>query len=176
MTEPARPPGRNPQSRFAWRWIAILLSHAHTRRVPEVGQPHRLAGFAERALALLPRPRAALADDLVDEAVAGGEGGAPLPYRVEEAVEGGGEALLDLDVAHFAPPVAALQVLDLVLFVVEGVVVDEHGVALYVAGVGGVDARRVRVHRHHFPLHRPGVVRQEDGVTERFAHLGLAVE
>src|SRR3970040_211064 len=98
-------------------------------------------------MALLPRPRRALADDLVDESMAGGGDGAARADRVQEAVEGGGQALLYLDVAHLPLAVAALQVLDLVPVVVEGVVVDEHGVALDVAGVRGVDAGWVGVHR-----------------------------
>src|SRR3990172_5987632 len=79
---------------------AILIPHAHRRGVTEVGQAHRLAGLAEGALALLPRPRGALADDLVDEAVAGGEGGARLPYRVEGAGEGGRAARPEIGRRH----------------------------------------------------------------------------
>src|SRR3990172_280016 len=155
---------------------AILIPHAHRRGVTEVGQAHRLAGLAEGALALLPRPRGALADDLVDEAVAGGEGGSPPPPPGRGGgVGGGGGPPLPPPAASLPPPVAALQVFDLLLIVVKRVVVDEHGVALDVAGVGGVDPRRVRVHRHHLPLHRLAVVAEEDGVAERFSHLFLSL-
>ncbi len=101
---------------------------------------------------------------------------AALAHRIEQVVDGDGELLLHFDIADGAADVALLQVVDLGDVRVEGVVVDEHRVAFDVAGVGGAEARRVGVHRHHLPRHRLGVVLQIDRVIDGLAHLRVPLQ
>ena len=103
------------------------------------------------------------------------EVGAALADRLQEAVERGGQLLLDLDVADGPLAVAVLQVVDLGRVGVEGVVVHEDGVALDVAGVGGVEAGGVGVHAPHHLGDGLGVVLEEDAVVEALAHLAPVV-
>src|SRR5437588_5696406 len=109
---------------------------------PEVVHAHPLQAQVQGLLRLPARRAAPRDDDLLDAPRLGGEPGAALADRFEELVEGAGEPLLHLDVAHGALEVARLQVLHLGPVRVEGVVVDEDRVALDVAGVGRMDPGR----------------------------------
>ena len=101
--------------------------------------------------------------------------GRALAHRVEEGVEDARQPLLHLHVSHRAGAVAHLQRLHGGPIRVEVIEVGEDRVAFDRARDVGADAVRVGVHAVHLLLHRLGVVREQDGVAERLAHLALAV-
>jgi len=71
---------------------------------------------------------------------------APLTNRVEEDVERCGELLLDFDVPDRPAAIPVLEVGHLLAVGVERVVVLKHWVAFDVAGIGGSESCRIRVH------------------------------
>ena len=74
-----------------------------------------------------------------------------------------------VEVVEFRPEVGE------VLVGGEGVEIGEHGVALYVAGVGDVEMGGVGIHALDLLPHGVGVVGEVDAVAEALRHLLLAV-
>src|SRR3990172_13020540 len=93
-------------------------------QMPEVSEAHGLSRLLQGAVALGAGTTRPLHQDLLHQPWLRFEVGASLPDGGQEGVEGTGQPLLPLPVAHATAPVAALEVLDLFLIGVEGVVVD----------------------------------------------------
>ena len=68
------------------------------------------------------------------------------------------------------------QELGEVLGAAESVQIDEHGVALHLAGVLHPQVVGVGVHGHDLLLDVLGLIRQVDAVAQALAHLGLAID
>src|SRR2546426_1313786 len=134
---------------------------------------HRLSRKFDRLLGDHPRFLAASYDDLVD--ITGAIFGSPLADWFQKAVQRDREPALHLDVAHRALSISLLELFNFSFVGVERIMINEDRVAFDMAGIGGVDPRRIRIHCHDLARHGRRVVGQINGVVERLAHLRLAV-
>src|SRR5436190_14245752 len=114
---------------------------------------------------------AAFLDDAVHRLRVGRITRSALADRPEELFERDDQLLLHLDVADRALAIAALQILDLLLVWVEGVVVGKNGIPLHPSRRRRGHAVRVGVHPPHFLLDRLRIVSQEDRVPVALPHL-----
>src|SRR5437867_2670549 len=142
----------------------------------EVIEVHRRTHLVKGLARLGAGSLAPLLDDAVHALRIGRVSRSALADRAKELLNRDDELLLHLHVADLALSVPALEVLDLGPVWIEDVVVDEDRVPLDSAGVGRMDAVRVRVHRPDLLLDGLGVVGQEDGIPEALSHLARAVD
>src|ERR1700730_15307781 len=128
------PPGVRPVALAARRPIPGRAGVVH---------PPSLQAQGQRLLRLPPRDAAAVDDHVFKVLGIRRESGAPRADRVQKLIQGTGQPLLDLDVAHRALAVPVLELVDFGAVPVERVMVDEHGIAFNVARIRRVNPRRV---------------------------------
>src|SRR5947209_8413690 len=142
--------------------------------VPYPGQARGLAHRVKGFLRFLPGSPGAVLDKALD--ITGTiVPGSAFAHRLQYPVEGGGQLLLDLDIADASLSVARLEALHLDTVGIECVVVGKDRIALDAAGDICPYTVRIGVHAHHLAPHVIGRVVEEDGVVQALAHLGSAV-